>query len=81
MNRFQRRRLLALVPVLALLGVAAPGNAVGSSVPKASASRDYDCSDFATHRQAQRFFKHHNPRRDPFRLDGDNDGIACEDLP
>jgi hypothetical protein len=47
----------------------------------AGAFRDRDCSDFSTHRQAQKFFKHHNPRRDPHRLDGDDDGIACEDLP
>jgi hypothetical protein len=76
-----QRRLLALVPALVLLGAVGPGHAAGSSAPKAHASRDYDCSDFATHRQAQRFFKHHNPRRDPFRLDADHDGIACEDLP
>lgn len=46
----------------------------------AGAVYDRDCSDFATQRQAQRFFKNHNPRRDPHRLDGDNDGIACEAL-
>ena len=46
----------------------------------AAAFRDRDCSDFKTHAQAQRFFEKHNPRRDPHNLDGDNDGIACEDL-
>jgi hypothetical protein len=46
-----------------------------------AAARDYDCADFATHHQAQRFFKHHHPRSDPYRLDADHDGIACEDLP
>lgn len=75
------RRLLTLVVAVALLAAAAPVHAIGSSVPTAQASRDYDCADFATHRQAQRFFRRHNPRRDPYRLDGDNDGIACEDLP
>ena len=45
-------------------------------------SRDYDCSDFATQREAQRFFEDEGgPRDDPHGLDGDNDGIACEDLP
>jgi hypothetical protein len=47
----------------------------------AAAFVDRDCSDFSTHRQAQRFFERHNPRRDPHRLDADHDGIACEDLP
>jgi hypothetical protein len=47
----------------------------------AVAFRDRDCADFNTHAQAQRFFKKHNPSRDPHGLDGDNDGVACEDLP
>lgn len=48
----------------------------------AAAFVDRDCADFATHRQAQRYFKKHGgPRHDPSRLDGDHDGRACEDLP
>ena len=47
----------------------------------ASAFRDRDCADFSTQAQAQRFYKKHNPRRDPHRLDADRDGRACEDLP
>jgi hypothetical protein len=50
-------------------------------VQPAVAFYDRDCADFATQRQAQRFYKNHNPRRDPHRLDADRDGIACEDLP
>jgi hypothetical protein len=46
----------------------------------AAAFHDRDCADFSSHAQAQRFFEKHNPRRDPHNLDGDNDGIACEDL-
>jgi micrococcal nuclease len=43
---------------------------------------DRDCSDFATHEQAQRFFiAAGGPSSDPHRLDGDHDGIACETLP
>lgn len=42
---------------------------------------DRDCSDFATQRQAQQFFRSHDPAEDPHRLDGDGDGIACEELP
>jgi len=42
---------------------------------------DKDCSDFPTWRAAQKFYKRHGgPRRDPHRLDGDDDGIACEAL-
>jgi hypothetical protein len=47
----------------------------------ASAFRDLDCSDFPTQKKAQKFFKKHNPRQDPHGLDGDGDGIACEDNP
>jgi hypothetical protein len=51
------------------------------SVQPAAAFRDRDCSDFPTQAKAQRFFKKHNPRRDPHGLDADNDGIACESNP
>lgn len=43
---------------------------------------DRDCSDFATQREAQAFFEAAGgPERDPYRLDSDGDGIACESLP
>jgi micrococcal nuclease len=43
---------------------------------------DRDCPDFATHAEAQAFFiAAGGPARDPHRLDGDHDGIACEALP
>lgn len=73
MSRSIRRSFIAILAVALLLSavVAQP----------ASAFRDRDCSDFSTHRQAQRFFERHNPKRDPHRLDGDDDGRACEDLP
>ena len=38
---------------------------------------DYDCSDFATRESAQVYLT----PGDPHQLDGDNDGIACEELP
>ena len=47
----------------------------------AVAFRDRDCSDFSTQAKAQHFFNRHHPNRDPHGLDGDNDGIACEDNP
>jgi micrococcal nuclease len=43
---------------------------------------DRDCSDFSTHAEAQEFFiAAGGPQRDPHRLDGDHDGVACESLP
>jgi hypothetical protein len=43
---------------------------------------DYNCSDFATQPEAQNFFlKAGGPSNDTNRLDGDHDGVACEDLP
>lgn len=43
---------------------------------------DRDCGDFATHEEAQAFFvAAGGPGRDPHRLDGDGDSIACESLP
>jgi Excalibur calcium-binding domain len=64
------------------LGVSlAVATALGLLGAPASALDRKDCSDFTTQHQAQRWFKHHHPNRDPSGLDGDNDGIACEDLP
>jgi hypothetical protein len=44
---------------------------------------DLDCANFATHAQAQACYDYCMAQtgRDVFRLDGDNDGIACEALP
>jgi endonuclease YncB( thermonuclease family) len=39
-----------------------------------------DCADFTTRREAQQFFEAHDPQNDPFNLDGNNDGQACEGL-
>lgn len=64
---------VALAAVFAALAVVA--------VTSASA-RDLDCADFSTQKQAQFFFlRHGGPQVDSHRLDGDNDGVACESLP
>ncbi len=43
---------------------------------------DRDCADFKTQAEAQAFYlAAGGPARDPHRLDGDHDGIACESLP
>jgi hypothetical protein len=71
------------IPLLCLAGLgisvaAQPAAAARSAT--AARFHDRDCADFSTRRQAQRFFEHHNPGRDPHNLDGDDDGRACEDL-
>ncbi len=45
--------------------------------PSSAAAVDYDCSDFATQEEAQEYLL----PGDPYGLDADHDGIACEDLP
>lgn len=43
---------------------------------------EYNCNDFATQPEAQKFFeKAGGTRADTNRLDGDKDGVACESLP
>jgi micrococcal nuclease len=61
-------RLTALVAIGLLAGVPAAG------------ATDYDCSDFSSQAEAQRVFEAAGPG-DPYNLDGDGDGIACESLP
>jgi len=51
--------------------------ALWAGAPSEAEAFDLDCADFANQREAQ---EHLYPG-DPYRLDGDNDGIACEDLP
>lgn len=51
-------------------------------LPATASAADKDCADFKSQRAAQLFFlKHGGPREDPDRLDGDDDGVACEDNP
>lgn len=63
-------------PIKILLSSAIAVLAVFALAP-AHASADYDCADFATQEEAQEYLL----PGDPYRLDGDDDGIACEDLP
>jgi len=43
----------------------------------AAATRDYDCEDFETQEEAQFYLV----RGDPYGLDEDGNGVACENLP
>lgn len=57
------------------------GNVVTDS-SKGKATDEYNCEDFATQPEAQRFFvKAGGVSEDTNRLDGDKDSQACEDLP
>lgn len=45
--------------------------------PPPARALDYDCADFATQAEAQEYLL----PGDPYNLDGDDDGAACETLP
>lgn len=47
------------------------------STGSAAPDRDYDCSDFETQEEAQLYLA----PGDPYRIDEDNNGLACETLP
>jgi hypothetical protein len=60
-----------------LLALTLLATAALAQAPKQAQARDYDCADFANQAEAQEYAGN----GDPYGLDGDNDGIACEDLP
>jgi Excalibur calcium-binding domain len=62
-----------------VLGAAVAVFLIGLTAPGASAAqrRDYDCADFANQAEAEEYLL----PGDPYNLDADSDGIACEDLP
>jgi hypothetical protein len=86
----QPRTLAILHPVRSRRAVLKLGlvAAVGAALPltvihETAAFRDRDCADFSTQRRAQRWFNRHggSATHDPWNLDADNDGIACQNLP
>jgi hypothetical protein len=67
---------------------ASPSPSAPSSAPTQSGGPDkpiseINCSDFATHADAQSWFDQHggSASNDVAGLDGDHDGLACESLP
>jgi hypothetical protein len=63
---------------VALVFVAVIAVVFATRAPEASAHRrDYDCADFANQAEAEEYLL----PGDPYNLDADGDGIACEDLP
>ncbi|MCD6261943.1 MAG: excalibur calcium-binding domain-containing protein [Deltaproteobacteria bacterium] len=84
----KQRFLLILLALVVLALVAACLNIDHSPSPSPSApcncaGPDLNCSDFATHAEAQRCYDYCKSQGygDVFRLDADKDGIACESLP
>lgn len=69
------RAVIIAVTLVAVLAVSGAG-ALSGGVDAARAT-DYDCSDFANQAEAQEYLL----PGDPYNLDGDGDGIACESLP
>jgi Excalibur calcium-binding domain len=67
-------KCLGLALVLSTVIVACLAGASGAAAAK---HLDYDCADFATQAEAEEYLL----PGDPYNLDGDNDGIACEDNP
>ncbi len=58
------------------------GNVVPEGTVGAKSEDEYNCSDFSTQIEAQAFFdKAGGVARDTNRLDGNRDGVACQDLP
>lgn len=55
------------------------GNTV-TEESKGKKAADYNCSDFSTQAEAQKFFTKVG-NNDLYALDGDDDGLACESLP
>lgn len=59
------------MPIAALAAI------VLAAGPTPARALDYDCADFANQAEAEAYLL----PGDPYRLDADHDGIACEDLP
>ena len=59
---------------------ASPPGAADSSLRYDPRGPDRDCSDFTSRAEAQAFYEAAKPG-DPYRLDGDGNGAACESLP
>jgi excalibur calcium-binding domain-containing protein len=66
--------------VLAVTATIASSLFLPGTPAAAQGSYDYDCTDFDSRRDAQAFYEEAGgPLYDPFNLDEDKDGIACEE--
>ncbi len=76
-----RRLALVLAVLLLVVPVAADAAARTKARAVARPIKNYNCSDFKTHAEAQKFFiANGGPKKDPHGLDHDKDGVACEAL-
>ena len=58
------------------------GNEVSEGTSGAKRTDEYNCDDFATQPEAQKFFENAGGiEGDVNRLDGNKDGVACQSLP
>ena len=63
-----------------LVGACALCLSMGGGDATAQTGVDYDCTDFDSRTDAQAFYEHAGgPDYDPYHLDDDNDGRACEE--
>ncbi len=78
------KQVVAIILVFAVFSPLSAFAAVrtkAKTVAKSVAKKGFNCSDFTTQLQAQDFFvSNGGPGKDPHKLDGDKDGIACESL-
>lgn len=51
-----------------------------ASMSLAQDPSEFNCSDFSSQQEAQDFYEDNDPQSDPYILDADSDGIACESL-
>lgn len=70
------RKMTLIALVFVVLTAGAAGRLAWEALP-ATAQDLYDCSDFATQGEAQQQLLD----GDPYGLDADGDGVACENLP
>lgn len=78
------RGLWGPTPTATPTATSTPTNTPTTEAPVCDCSYNrYNCSDFSTHAQAQACFEYciSQGQGDIHRLDGDNDGAACEALP
>lgn len=70
----------ALRPVALAAGVVAGMLLFSVGAEAGQTGDDFDCTDFDTRADAQAFYEDAGgPLYDPFNLDDDGDGVACED--
>lgn len=76
---FRRGKRAASTPKPAATGARFPSGQLRFTQTNSPPVRNYNCGDFKTQAEAQRILD--SMPGDPYKLDSDNDRIACESLP